>query len=236
MVAPYTRAAVLYDAVYGHKAYADEAAMLRALVERERPAARTLLEVGCGTGGHLVHLREHFACEGVDLSPAMLDVARAKLPGIELGLADMRDFALPRRFDVVASLFSVIGYVRSVEELEAATATMAKHLEPGGVLVVEPWFTPAQWRPGANIHALHVDRDDLKVSRMTVSGQRGRFAITPMHHLVATLEGVEHFVETHELFLAEADECRAALAKAGLEHVRYEPDVFVRGAWIGRAP
>jgi ubiquinone/menaquinone biosynthesis C-methylase UbiE len=231
---PYERSAALYDLIYGDKAYAEEAEAVRAIVERERPAARTLLEVGCGTGGHLVFLREHFECEGVDLTPGMLERAREKLPGVPLHLGDMRSFALPRTFDAITSLFSAIGYVRSLEELDAAIACMARHLAPGGVLIVEPWFTPEQWRPGSNVYGkLHVDRDDMKLARFVVSERRGRFAVTPMHHLVATLEGVEHFVETHELFLAETHEYSAAFEKAGLSRVRHEPDVLVRGAWIG---
>lgn len=237
MATPYERSARWYDRIYGDKAYRDEADALRRLVEGERPAARTLLEVGCGTGGHLVFLREHFACAGVDLSASMLDVARDKLPGITFTEGDMRSFDLGVRFDVVASLFSAIGYVRSIDELFAAVACMARHLRPGGVLAVEPWFSREQWNPGGRIHGgMIVDEPDLKIVRMVVSETRDRFAVTPMHHLVGTLDGVEHFVETHELLLAEPQEYQAAFEGAGLGAVRYVPDILARGAWVGRAP
>lgn len=237
MPTPYDRSARWYDRIYGDKAYRDEADVLRALVHAERPDARTLLEVGCGTGGHLVFLREHLACVGVDLSASMLAQAREKLPGLPFHQADMRAFDLEQQFDVVASLFSAIGYVRSTDELFAAVACMARHLHPGGVLVIEPWFSPEQWKPGRQIHGgMIVDEPELKIVRMVVSEQQGRFAVTPMHHLVATLEGIEHVLETHELLLAEPEEYRAALRAAGLEAIRFVPDVLVRGLWIGRAP
>jgi hypothetical protein len=127
--------------------------------------------------------------------------------------------------------------VRSTDELDAAIACMARHLAPDGLLVVEPWFTPEQWKPGTKVHGgLHVDRDDLKIARLTVAETRGRFAVTPMHHLVATLQGIDYFVETHELFLAEAHEYRTAFERAGLQRVCHVPDVLVRGAWIGARP
>jgi ubiquinone/menaquinone biosynthesis C-methylase UbiE len=236
MTTPYDRSARWYDRIYGDKAYRDEADALRALVEAERPGARTLLEVGCGTGGHLVFLREHLECVGVDLSASMLAQAREKLPDLPFHQADMRAFDLHERFDVVASLFSAIGYVRSTDELFAAVACMARHLQPGGVLVIEPWFSPEQWNPGRIHGGMIVDEPDLKIVRMVVSEQRDRFAVTPMHHLVATLEGVEHVLETHQLFLAQPEEYRAALQAAGLEAIRFVPDVLVRGLWIGRAP
>lgn len=237
MSAPYQRSAALYDAMYGDKAFVAEAAAIRSIVERERPGARTLLDVGCGTGGHLVPAREWISVEGLDASASMLEVAREKLPGVPLHHGDMRSFSLGRRFDVVTSLFSAVGYVRSTEELRAAVAAMAGHLEPEGLLAIEPWFTPAQWRPGTKVHGgLLVDRDDLKVARLVVSETRGRFAVTPMHHLVATLGGVEHFVETHELFLAEPEEMHGAFVAAGLVDVHFLPEVLVRGLWLGRRP
>ena len=110
---------------------------------------------------------------------------------------------------------------------------MAAHLVDGGVLIVEPWFTPEAWRPGTIHGSLVVDEAELKVARLVVSSTRDRFAVTPMHHLVARPSGVTYFVETHELLLATADEYRAAFTRANLD-VRHEPDILVRGAWIGQ--
>jgi SAM-dependent methyltransferase len=235
MPGPYQRSAELYDRIYGDKAFATEAATIRALVEREHPGAHSLLDVGCGTGGHLVHMREWIDVEGLDASTAMLEVARRKLPGVPLHEGDMRTFGLERRFDVVTSLFSAIGYVRSTDELDTAIARMAEHLAPGGLLAVEPWLYPAQWKPGRKAHgSMMADDDDFKVARFCVSSTRERFAVTPMHHLVATLDGVEHFVETHELFLAEPAEIEHAFVAARLVDVRYVPDVLVRGLWLGK--
>lgn len=237
MSGPYQRSAELYDRIYGDKSFVEESATIRATVDRVRPGARTLLDVGCGTGGHLVHVCEWIAVEGLDASEPMLAVARRKLPDVPLHHGDMRSFALDRRFDVITSLFSAIGYVRSAEELDAAVATMARHLEPGGLLAIEPWFTPDQWHPGTKVHGrLLVDSDEFKLARMVVSETRGRFAVTPMHHLVATLAGVEHFVETHELFLAEREEIEHAFSAAGLVDIHFVHDVLVRGLWLGIQP
>jgi len=237
MSLPYQRSAELYDRIYREKSFAAEAEAIRAIVDRVRPGARTLLDIGCGTGAHLEHVREWIVVEGLDASDAMLDVARRRLPDVPLHHADMRSFELGRRFDVITSLFSAIGYVRSCEELFAAVRTMAQHLEPGGLLAIEPWFTPEQWHPGGKVHGgLLVDADDCKIARLVVTHTRDRFAVTPMHHLVATLAGVEHFVETHELFLAEREEIEQAFAAAGLVEVDFVPDVLVRGLWLGRRP
>ena len=94
----------------------------------------------------------------------------------------MTAFSLGRRFDVVTCLFSSIGYVGTVERLGDAIAAMAAHLDPGGVLIVEPWLTPDAWvadRP----HLLSVDEPDLKIARMTISGREGRLAIMNFEYL-----------------------------------------------------
>ena len=230
MTIPYSESAALYDRIYATKNYRAEADTIRALAPT---AARTLLEVACGTGRHLALLAEWFEVEGVDFSPDMIAVARARLPNTPLAVADMRTLALGRRFDMVTCLFSSIGYVRSVDELNTAVAAMAAHLSDGGILIVEPWFTPDTWRTGSIHGSMMVDEPDLKVARLVVSSTRDRFAVTPMHHLVARASGVTHFVETHELFLATTDEYAAAFTAAGLA-VRFEPDKLMRGAWIGQ--
>ncbi|MBA2519177.1 MAG: class I SAM-dependent methyltransferase [Chloroflexia bacterium] len=142
----YTRSADLYDAIYAFKDYAAEARRLRALIEPIwRGDGATLLDVACGTGGHIPFLRDHYLVEGLDLSPRMLEVARRRNPGLVFHQADMTSFELDRRYDAVVCLFSGIGYVGSLPKLHQAIATFARHLNPGGVVVVEPWKTPDTW-------------------------------------------------------------------------------------------
>lgn len=136
--------AEIYDAVYRGRGrdYAAEAAEVARLVRRERPEAASLLDVACGTGAHLEHLGALFPdVAGVELSAAMLEVARARLPGVPLHRADMRDFALGRTFDAVTCMFSSIGHMGTVAELRAAVAGFrpapgAGRGRGGGALVV----------------------------------------------------------------------------------------------------
>ena len=107
----------LYDRVYGAKDYAAETEKLRGIVHGRCPGAKTVLDVACGTGQHLYHLRRHYDAEGLDLSEAQLQIARKRNPDCTLHLGDMLTFDLTRRFDVVTCLFSSVGYLRSVEAL-----------------------------------------------------------------------------------------------------------------------
>lgn len=224
-----------YDLTYSWKDYAREARSLVAILRRVgAPARGRLLDVACGTGTHLERLRGRFEVEGADVSPGMLVAARKRLPGVRLHRADMRRLDLGRTFDVVTCLFSSIGYMRSVADLERAVAAMAKHVAPGGALAIEPWFTPAQWKTGT-LHAMLREHGGCAVARMNVSGRRGPFAVMVMHHLVGTPRGVRHVVEKHVMRLFTDAEYEDAIRRAGLSVVHDRKGIAGRGLWIGLA-
>jgi dTDP-3-amino-3,6-dideoxy-alpha-D-glucopyranose N,N-dimethyltransferase/dTDP-3-amino-3,4,6-trideoxy-alpha-D-glucopyranose N,N-dimethyltransferase/N-methyltransferase len=214
----YGATAHVYDLVYAAtgKDYGAEAAVVDEEVQARRPGAQTLLDVACGTGRHLEHLRRSYDVTGVDLEPAMLDVARARLPGVVLVEGDMRSLALGRTFDAVVCLFSAIAHMTSTEDLARAVAAMAAHLSPSGVLLVDAFVRPDAWRAEASTHLETAEADGVKVARCGRAVRDGRIVHAEMHHLIATDAGVEHLVDHHELTLFEPAEYVAALERAGL--------------------
>src|SRR5207244_9545190 len=98
-----------------------------------------------------------------------------------------------RRCDVVVGLFSSIGYVKTVPRLEKAIVNMARHVVPGGVLVVEPFFSPEAWKQGRFPGVNFVDQPELKIARMIVWNREGNVVSSDFHYLVASPGGVDHF-------------------------------------------
>jgi len=231
----FSQTAQYYDTIYlAMKDYGAEAAKLTAFIHQYRHSTgHRLLDVACGTGLHLSYLKQHWQVEGLDLDEPLLVIARQRNPRIPLHHADMTDFNLGRTFDVVTCLFSSIGYVKTLENLSQAVRCMAQHLVPGGVLLIEPWFTPETWRPGT-VHARFIDEPHLKIARINTSFAEGRLSIMDMHYLIGTPAGTEHYVERHELGLFTAEEMRHALTTCGLE-VTYDPTGLTgRGLYIGQ--
>lgn len=234
----FTKSQRFYDAIYSFKDYAGEAERLKGFIaEYKRSTGNALLDVACGTGGHIPYLRDDFTYEGLDLDPGMLALARARYPDIPFHHGDMVDFDLGRQFDVVCCLFSSIGYARTGPRLRQAIATMTRHVLPGGLVIIAPFISPEAWIP-KQPHALFVDRPDLKLARMNVSevDASGTVAILDFHYLVATAEGVEHFSERHELGLFTDEEYRAAFVAADLEVAYDAVGLIGRGIYVGVKP
>ena len=239
----FSQTARYYDKFYAFKDYTAETDYLLALIGKHlrsggkhlRSGGKQLLDVACGTGHHVENLKAHFEVEGLDLEPELLEMARQRNPEITFHHGDMIGFDLGRTFDVVTCLFSSIGYVKTLDNLNKAARCLANHLKPGGLLIVEPWFTPGDWHSGTP-HATVIDEPQLKIARLNTSFADGRLSYFDFHYLIATPQGTEHLVERHELGLFEQEEMRAALTQAGLQ-VSYDAEGLTgRGLWIGEKP
>ena len=229
----------LYDAIYlgsGLKDYRAEAAALTALIRASRPGAESLLDVACGTGEHAKWLAADggFRVDGLDVEPGFVRRAAEKVPVGAFHVADMTDFALDAKYDVVTCLFSAIGYVRDATALERALRCMRAHLRPGGLVLVEPWFEPEQWHAGRVYH-LSVEVDDGRVCRVSRSDVDGSTSIIEFHYLIASAARIEHRVELHRLRLFTRAEMLAAFVAAGLAAKYLEPGISGRGLYFAEA-
>ena len=232
----YTKSAAFYDAIYSFKNYPAEAAHLHALIQRhQRSPGNRLLDVACGTGRHVHALKaQGYQVEGLDLDPHLLAIAQKRNPDTRFHRADMIDFDLGERFDVVTCLFSSIGYVKSQQCLELAIANLARHLVPGGVLIVEPWYWPGF--PLDRIGQISVDLPELKLARIVNTQIVGDTYVAHFHYLVGKPDGVDYLVERHELGLFSHEQHRAAFQDAGLQTIHDPKGLIGRGLWIGRKP
>lgn len=177
--------AAYYDLIYGAKDYAAETRYVRRLLPDR---IGSVLELGCGTGGHAVELAAAgIAVHGVDLSVAMVARARERRaalpPALQAKLrfaeGDARHVRLGGHFDAVLALFHVMSYQTTDADLLAVLRSARAHLVPGGRFVFDFWHGPA------------VLADRPRVVTKTVADGR----IEVHRHTTPTLHEAEHRVD-----------------------------------------
>jgi SAM-dependent methyltransferase len=118
------------------------ARLIRETAELE---VKTLLHLGCGGGHNDFTLKRHFKMTGVDISDAMLELARKLNPDVTYLPGDMRSVRLESSFDSVA-LLDAVNYMLTRNDLRKAFETAFHHLRPGGVLLTTVEQTPESFR------------------------------------------------------------------------------------------
>lgn len=164
-----------YDLLYRDKDYPGEARFVNDLLESYGSGTRSVLELGCGTGIHAALLAEQgYSVHGVDLSEEMLVQARSRrlsLPAeisarLDFSRGDLRGFRMDRKFDAVLSLFHVMSYQTTEQDLISAFSTARAHLGEGGIFIFDCWYGPAVLRdlPATRVKRLEDDR--IEVTRI----------------------------------------------------------------------
>jgi phosphatidylethanolamine/phosphatidyl-N-methylethanolamine N-methyltransferase len=138
----YTVWAPHYDRVTKFHAERRRSLALLGLAPGER-----LLIVGCGTGADLPFVPPEVAVLATDLTPAMLERARAHArPGIEYRVMDGLALDLPDGSFDAALLHMVL---EVIPDPARCLAEVARVLRPGGRVAVFDKFLPDGHRPGA---------------------------------------------------------------------------------------
>jgi SAM-dependent methyltransferase len=131
----YTGFAAFYDRIMGDRS--EEVDRIRSYISRHMPHARSLLELGCGTGALLAGLSGDLALTGIDQSPQMLAIAAETVPGANLVRGDMTAFTFAGRFDVVICMFDTLNHVPSFDGWLSLFSCVHEHLVEGGLFIFD---------------------------------------------------------------------------------------------------
>ena len=234
----FSESAEYYDLLYSTiRDCTAEAAAIATLLRDLNPACRTVLDVACGTGEHARRLTDAgFLVDGLDLDPAFVRLAQQKCPSGRFVEADMADFDLDSRYDAVICLFSSIGYLKTLSRVEDALGCFHKHLAPGGVIVVEPWFQPDGLTAGRVVRNTG-ETDGVRVTRTSRVEIEGRLSRLFFDYEITEGDRTRRAHEVHELGLFTSSEMKETFRRAGLS-VKHDPvgltDRGLYVAWLLR--
>lgn len=131
----YSGFAAFYDRIMGDRT--EEIDRIRTYLSRYLPGARSLLELGCGTGALLAGLAPGLEVTGVDRSPEMLAIAASTVPAARLIQADITAFSVPGPFDVVICMFDTLNHVTSFAGWLSLFSCVHEHLASGGLFIFD---------------------------------------------------------------------------------------------------
>lgn len=139
-----------YDLFYSGKDYRSEAEFVSARLSATLAEGRRLLELGCGTGRHSVELVDlGWRVSALDLSSAMLQHASERARDAQMqdrltfAVGDIRFLSETNQYDAAVSLFNVVGYLPTDDDLRKAMSGVKQALRPGGVFLFDFWFADA---------------------------------------------------------------------------------------------
>jgi SAM-dependent methyltransferase len=215
-VDPYSRLAAGYDVVMEHVDYDGWARYAHGLLRRHAPAARTVLELGCGTGSLATALQPMGPYEylATDRSPEMLAVAEAKADfegaDVAFAVADFLDFRTDPPVDAVLLLYDGINYVLEPEGIAAVFRGVHRSLKEGGVFVFD-LSTPANSENNADWFEDEGSADGFSYRRTSAYDPESRLHVTTID---MTVEG-ESFREEHRERAYTVDEIRPLVEACG---------------------
>ncbi len=231
----YKEFAEIYDLIYSFIDYKKSCKKLSKLIKKyKKSSGNQLLDVACGTGSHLLYLQNKFICTGVDINAEMLSVAKKKVQNVTFMQADMITMDLDKKFDIITCLFSSIGYVKTYENLEKTIKNFSDHLNPGGIVIIEPWISKSDYQPGRP--SMHIyDNDDIKIARLNTAKLKDNLSTMEMHYLMVKKdENVQYFKDYHELGLFDHEKIIQIMKDADLEVISFQKGVMVdRGLFLG---
>lgn len=217
----YRKFAGYYDLIYKWMDYLGEAKFVKKIVaEFKKSDGNNLLDVACGTGNHAQYLQDSFQIVGLDINEDMMDIARKKVPNMELIQGDMKKLNLEREFDVILCLFSSINYHTSLTELEKTLKLFYNHLKAGGVLIFDLGFCTENWDEGRMLVDAVVE-GDLQLARISQSRLHNGVFNANFVFLIKENGKMDFEIDQHQIGVFPTKDVKMILEKTGFKYHIY---------------
>ena len=204
-----------YDFLYQDKDYRKEIDYIDNLIKQHSSKKDLrILDIGCGTGKHANYLAEKgYYVTGIDFSVEMIKIAQKnKNSNTDFYVANATDFNLYKTFDVVLSLFHVVSYQSSNEDILRMFANVYNHLEFEGLFIFDFWYGPAVLTERPSVKIKRFENDSIKIIRIAEPKMHTAINTVDVNYEIMihnkTDKKTEFINETHKmryLFIPEVD-------------------------------
>jgi SAM-dependent methyltransferase len=156
-----------YDLLYQDKDYVSETEYVDQLIKRYHPESKEVIELGSGTGKHANLLAEKgYHILGIERSTEMVNIAeQTRNNDVHFQVANITDFEISKYFDIALSLFHVISYLTSNQDLIHTFQNVHRHLNNGGLFIFDVWHSPAVYAQVPEKRTKKLQDDNITVIR-----------------------------------------------------------------------
>jgi SAM-dependent methyltransferase len=218
-----------YLRIYQHRDENEAERMIELIAAKvaDKPVER-VLDLACGAGRHSKLLCERWWTVGLDLSSALLRVARRDSPEAPYVRADMRELPFADgTFDLVVNLFTSFGYFEDDTEHVRVLRCVNQAMRERGMLVID-FFNAAQVREDLVPYDERVENGIAIEQRRSISADQ-RF----VEKRITLREKGREYVERVRLF--SAADLSQMMEAAGFKVVALVGD-YSGGAWTEESP
>lgn len=216
--------ASLYDAMYQDKDYMSEARMVDGLLKKYGNNVKSVLVFGCGTGKHDRCLRQlGYEIHGIDMSEEMIREAKRASSDIGYEVGDIRNYKTEMKYDAVVSLFHVMSYQNTNEDIKNALISAHGGLKDGGVILFDVWYGPGVLtdRPSNRIKEVKFGDRNLKRTATPIMHPNENIVDVRYDFLLSDSDGneIDSFTEEHHMRYYFKPEMKEYLSQAGFKMV-----------------
>jgi SAM-dependent methyltransferase len=211
-----------YDLFYQDKNYSIEADYIKKLIDKyNQNSTKTILDFGCGTGKHDLILEKFgYKIYGVDQSSNMIRLAKSFKSNNNYEVGDIRYIDLNKRFDAIISMFHVINYQNSNQDLKLFFQNAYKHLDTNGIFIFDCWNGSAVIKDPAVVRVKKVTSENLTGIRIARPEYLWNENIVNVEFEITLVENqriISSFIEMHKMRYLFIPELRYFAENEGFE-------------------
>lgn len=213
-----------YDAFYGDKDYRGEAECIKKLFNQYGKDISKVISFGCGTGKHDFELNKlGYHMTGIDLSSEMVEIAKknAAIAGTDekFIVADIREFEPSDCYDAVVSLFHVMSYQNSNDDVISSFRTARKCLSKGGIFIFDAWYGPGVLTDLPSVRVKKASRDGCFITRIATPSMYDKKNVVDVNYeiIITDKESYKIINETHRMRYFFVPEIELMLKMADFE-------------------
>lgn len=229
----FNKYAKYYDILYAEKDYTAECDYLESIIKKyATQPVQSILDLGCGTGGHAFELsRRGYQVDGVDYSREMIEIANSRINSDLYGKVNfiqknILDLDLQKQYDAAISMFAVMSYMATNDDLARAFQTAHRHLKSGSIFFFDAWSGPAVLTQRPEQRVKEIRQGDSQIIRMATPTLDITKNIVDVKYHIVEMENnqvVKDITEIHRMRYLFPVELEYILYNNGFKPLRIEP-------------